>query len=415
VSDALRHRAVLSPSWSRLVGGLYGRLAEARRAAYERHPERRCRLACPVISVGNLVSGGSGKTPVVAYVASLLEREGERPAVLSRGYGRRRLRRGVVIVSDGTRVQADVDRAGDEPLMLAKALTAGSRLQTSGAKLRNLTDSLGIRGPETGVGRPESSASIADPSAFESISGSAGVFVAANRYEAGRLAETEYGATVHLLDDGFQHVKLERDVDLVVVAPRDLEGEQLLPWGRLREPVETIRRADALLVGGSTLVDARALAARWGVPKAFLVTRTPSVPRLIEPYGAAPRVPRSAPILAVAGIARPQRFLDDLAANGWTVADALIFRDHHRFGRGDLARIARRARQVGAALVLTTEKDVMRLMPWRPLPFPLAWVPLAIGIEPADDFRLWLRWRVAAARSAGERVGAGRPAGGRGD
>jgi tetraacyldisaccharide 4'-kinase len=342
------------------LSSIYGRLARLRRARYERHPERRRRLARPVISVGNLVAGGSGKTPIVLSLTALLAREGQRPSVLSRGYGRRQRDGGVVVVSDGTRLLADVDRAGDEPLMLARALTAA--------------------GATNGHG-----------------SGLAGVFVAGDRFLAGQVAEQRYGATVHVLDDGFQHLGLARDVDLVVVSARDLEGEQLLPSGRLREPVETIRRADALLVtGGGTLVEARALAARWGVAKAFTVTRTPAVPRMLEPYGTAPRVPRSAPVVAVAGIARPQRFLDDLVANGWTVADALIFRDHHRFDRGDLARVARRLRETGAALVLTTEKDVMRLLPWRPLPFPLAWVPLAIGIEPADDFRLWLRWRLGA-------------------
>jgi tetraacyldisaccharide 4'-kinase len=334
-----------------ILGRWYGRAAAARRASFDSHPERQRQLSKPVISIGNLVAGGSGKTPIVAYVTALLASEGERPAVLSRGYGRRRVEQGVVVVSDGMRITADVDRAGDEPLMLARALAAEA----------------------------------------------SGVFVAADRHAAGLLAEAKYGATVHVLDDGFQHLRLKRDVDLVVVTPHDLEEEQLLPEGRLREPRETIARADALLVPGVSLVDARALAARWGVPKAFTVTRTPAVPRMVEPYGTAPRVPRSSPVVAVAGIARPERFLDELAASGWTIADALIFRDHHRFDRGDVSRIARRVRETGASLVLTTEKDVMRLMSWRPLAFPLAWVPLAISVEPADDFRLWLRWRLSDA------------------
>jgi tetraacyldisaccharide 4'-kinase len=338
-------------SFGSILGRWYGRAAAARRASFESHPERRRQLSKPVISIGNLVAGGSGKTPIVAYVTAMLADEGERPAVLSRGYGRRQPERGVVVVSDGARITADVDRAGDEPLMLARAAM--------------------------GTG--------------------AGVFVAADRHAAGQLAEGRYGATVHVLDDGFQHLRLKRDIDLVVVTPHDLEEETLLPGGRLREPRETIARADALLVTGVSLVEARALAAKWGVPKAFTVIRTPAVPRMVEPYGTAPRVPRSSPVVAVAGIARPERFLDDLTANGWTIADALIFRDHHRFDRGDVSRIARRVRETGASLVLTTEKDVMRLMSWRPLAFPLAWVPLAIGVEPADDFRLWLRWRLADA------------------
>jgi tetraacyldisaccharide 4'-kinase len=339
-------------SFGTILGRWYGRAAAARRASFDSHPERRRQLSKPVISIGNLVAGGSGKTPIVAYVTAMLAREGERPAVLSRGYGRRQRDRGVVVVSDGTRITADIDRAGDEPLMLARALEGDA---------------------------------------------AAGVFVAADRHAAGQVAEAKYGATVHVLDDGFQHLRLKRDVELVVVTPRDLEEETLLPAGWLREPRETIKRADALLVPGVSLIDARALAAKWGVPKAFTVIRTPAVPRMVEPYGTAPRVPRSSPVVAVAGIARPERFLDDLTASGWTIADALIFRDHHRFDRGDVSRIARRVRETGASLVLTTEKDVMRLMSWRPLAFPLAWVPLAVGVEPADDFRMWLRWRLASA------------------
>jgi tetraacyldisaccharide 4'-kinase len=345
-----------------ILGRWYGRAAAARRASFDSHPERRRQLSKPVISIGNLVAGGSGKTPIVAYVTAMLARDGERPAVLSRGYGRRQPDRGVVVVSDGTRITADIDRAGDEPLMLARTLAADAAALTAEAP---------------GAG------------------GGAGVFVAADRHAAGELAESKFGATVHVLDDGFQHLRLKRDVDLVVVTPRDLEEEKLLPEGRLREPRETIRRADALLVPGVSLIDARALAAKWGVPKAFTVIRTPAVPRMVEPYGTAPRVPRSSPVVAVAGIARPERFLDDLTASGWTIADALIFRDHHRFDRGDVSRIARRVRETGASLVLTTEKDVMRLMSWRPLAFPLAWVPLAVGVEPADDFRLWLRWKLS--------------------
>jgi tetraacyldisaccharide 4'-kinase len=345
-------------SFGAILGRWYGRAAAARRASFDSHPERRRQLSKPVISIGNLVAGGSGKTPIVAYVTAMLAREGERPAVLSRGYGRRQRDRGVVVVSDGTRITADIDRAGDEPLMLARTLGG------------------------------------------DASPGAAGVFVAADRHAAGQLAEAKFGATVHVLDDGFQHLRLKRDVDLVVVTPRDLEEETLLPEGRLREPRETIKRADAMLVPGVSLIDARALAAKWGVPKAFTVTRTPAVPRMIEPYGTAPRVPRSSPVVAVAGIARPERFLDDLTASGWTIADALIFRDHHRFDRGDVSRIARRVQETGASLVLTTEKDVMRLMSWRPLAFPLAWVPLAVGVEPADDFRLWLRWRLSNAAEA---------------
>ena len=150
------------------ASSLYGAVASRRRAWYVRSPDRQRRLRQPVISVGNLSVGGSGKTPVVAHLARMLQAFGERPAILSRGYGRRVQDDGVTVVSDGTQVRADFDHAGDEPLMLARALP----------------------------GVP--------------------VVVASERHLAGRLAESQLGATVHLLDDGFQHVQLWRDINLLV-------------------------------------------------------------------------------------------------------------------------------------------------------------------------------------------------------
>jgi hypothetical protein len=148
-----------------------------------------------VISVGNLAMGGRGKTPLVAYIASLLLEAGERPAILSRGYGRRRVEDGVVVVSDGVRLLADLDRSGDEPLMLARALP-------------------GVM-----------------------------VFVSESRTIAAALAGRVFGATVLVLDDGFQHRAIARDVDIVVVTPADLDDRRA-PFGRLRESVSALSRAD---------------------------------------------------------------------------------------------------------------------------------------------------------------------------
>ena len=182
-----------------IASAIYARMASARRRAWEQ-PGRQRRLRRPVISVGNLRVGGTGKTPVVASIARMLADMGERPAVLSRGYARRRPVDGVVVVSDGVHVRADLDRSGDEPLMLAK-----------------------------------------------SIPGVA-VLVGQDRYLAGRLAEERLGVTVHVLDDGFQHLPLARDTDLVLVTPEDVRDGRTLPAGRLRESLETARQAHALLV-----------------------------------------------------------------------------------------------------------------------------------------------------------------------
>ena len=335
------------------LGAVYGRATALRRAWYGRNPGLARRLERPVISVGNLVVGGSGKTPLVAALARLLVSAGERPAVLSRGYGRLDAPDGVVVVSDGDRVLATPAQAGDEPTMLARTMR----------------------------GVP--------------------VLVSRERYLAGRLAERRFGCTVHLLDDGFQHLQLGRDADLLVVSAADL-GERLLPVGRLREPLETARSADALLVPG-TEADVEAVMRRTGLATAFRVTSRYHTPRLItdDPLGVGgdlARPPASA-VVAVAGIARPERFFAALRALGWTIGREVVFRDHHWFTPRDLSRIEQAAFTAGAPLIITTEKDAARLSPSL-VTAPPAWavLPLELAIEPADQFASWLAGRLAAAR-----------------
>ena len=341
-----------------LLGGIYGRLTQARRAWYGRRADRRRRLHHPVISVGNLASGGSGKTPVVAAIARMLRERGERPAILSRGYGRRERVEGVLVVSDGERVLEPVTRSGDEPQMLARALS----------------------------GIP--------------------VLVSPDRYVAGSFAERRFGATVCLLDDGFQHVQLERDIDLLLVAHGDLQ-ERMLPWGPLREPLDAARFADALLVAG-TDDEVTDVARSLGHERAFRVA-----PRYADPQGprrmdvgralsdpAVERVlldpPRRA--LAVAGIARPERFYAAVRSLGWDVARELTFRDHHWFTPRDLQSIESAARDAGASVIITTEKDAVRL-PKTTSGIPILVLPMTVEIEPAGVFEAWLLERLAHART----------------
>ncbi len=361
-----------------MLSALYARGAAWRRRWHERRPEARRRLSRPVVSVGALAAGGSGKTPVAALVAELLRDAGERPAVLTRGYGRRVRTRGVVVVRDPRGVRAGVDAAGDEPRMLAEGLDGVS------------------------------------------------VVVAADRYRAGRLAETRLGATVHVLDDGFQHLQLARDLDLVLVHPEDPE-QQTFPAGRLREPPATARLADALVVEAGDMDAAGDVAGRLGASTWFLLRRSLGALRPVEGSrtgaGTAVTAPVGAggvsdttgaddgsgwaallddaraagPVLAVAGIARPRRFRDALAGAGFEVAGALAFADHRRFTPADVRRIAAQAAARHARLVLTTEKDAVRLAPLAPFDFALAAVPLRVAVEPADRFRAWLLERVAAA------------------
>ena len=157
-----------------------------------------------MVSIGNLSVGGTGKTPVVAAAASWLLECGERPAILSRGYKRQEPVPGVVVVSDGRGVTAALARSGDEPLMLARALPGGI------------------------------------------------VCVAEDRHLAGVLAERTLGATVHLLDDGFQHFGLARDLDVLVTTLGEIPEGRVLPRGRLREPADAAARAHLLVVMGAT-------------------------------------------------------------------------------------------------------------------------------------------------------------------
>lgn len=337
-----------------MLSAIYAALARRRRERFARRPDLRRRLRHPVISVGNLAVGGRGKTPTVACLARLLLEMGERPAILSRGYARRDPAPGVVVVRDADGMRADLDRSGDEPLMLARQL----------------------------------------PGAI--------VLASSERYLAGCIAERHLGATVHLLDDGFQHLQLDRDLDLVIVAGEDLDaGARTLPRGRLREPADVLLAADAVLALDDDVL-ARGPAPRNMPYETFRMRR--SIGEAVD--GTAPSRGTDEPgrgiagekVLAVAGIAGPQRFFDDLRAAGVAVVRTLAFPDHFRFARRDVERLFAEARAAGAERVVTTEKDFVRLLPFRPFPARLSWVPLTMEPDPLPAFRSWLAGGLAAAR-----------------
>jgi tetraacyldisaccharide 4'-kinase len=318
-----------------VLSASYGHVARMRRSWYERHPQSRRSLDRPVISVGNLSVGGSGKTPIVAALARMLLDMGQRPAILSRGYARRRATDGVVVVSDGNRVLEPVENSGDEPQMLARALP----------------------------GVP--------------------VLVCADRHLAGRLAEKRFAATVMLLDDGFQHLALGRNVDVLVMPASDLD-DAVLPSGRLREPLDAASSADCVLVPGS-LEDVSRVAATFDRMPVFRVTNH---------FGSVQGLDASAPsgtrVVAVAGIARPERFFTTLREQGFEIVRELRFPDHHWFSSDDLDRIRTIAKDASADFVATTEKDAVRVAPqsgW-------AVLPMTAVIEPPELFSSWLRERL---------------------
>ena len=323
---------------------MFGRLLRSRRRMARMDPHA-SRLRRPVISIGNVSMGGRGKTPLTALVARLLVEAGERPAILSRGYGRTVIDDGVTVVSDG-RVAADgcVDpshfaglaQSGDEPLMLANAVPG------------------------------------------------AAVLVCEQRALAGALAETSLGCTVHILDDGFQHHQLRRDVDIVLVTAQDLVA-RAIPFGRLREPIDSLNDADAVIFDGDPVTLDGVIADRPEFVGAL--RRSLGTPSYALESGAR--------VVAVAGIATPARFFASLAAAGWTLSETLPFRDHHAFSASDARRIGDAATRSGAAAILVTSKDVLKLAALGPWPVPLVEMPLDVNVDPADEFRTWLLASIA--------------------
>jgi tetraacyldisaccharide 4'-kinase len=323
-----------------MISALYAAIVRRRRERYARRPELRRRLRRPVISVGNLAAGGRGKTPIVAAIARELLALDERPAILTRGYARTGPQDGVVVVRDPDGIRADLARSGDEPLMLARSLAGAT------------------------------------------------VLVSADRYLSGRLAEHQFGASVHILDDGFQHLQLDRDVDIVLVGRDDIAHPVTFPAGRLREPLDTLVAADAILAADDDVVADDVVVDAVGFDSPFFRTRRVLV------------IPRTngVPALALAAVACPSRFFDDLRALGCTLVRTLAFRDHHPYSRRDVNRIVTEAKAAGAQVVLTTEKDYVRLLPYRPFAMPIECVPLTMEPDPLPEFRQWLAGSLRAAR-----------------
>jgi tetraacyldisaccharide 4'-kinase len=218
-----------------------------------------------------------------------------------------------------------------------------------------------------------------------------------------------------VLDDGFQHLALARDIDLLIVTEADL-SDRTLPSGRLREPIDTLAAADAVLVRekgekvsgtvsgpecpAETVPDTFFRVAALGARHVFRLTQTTGDAWLLETREAAADAGFRR-VAVVAGIARPARVADSARAAGWMVVDTFVFPDHHPYSRADVNGVVMRARAAGAEAVLTTAKDAVRLAPHCPVGLPLAVLPITVSVEPAGEFESWLRGRLAEARLGG--------------
>ncbi len=295
---------------------LYGAASALRNTLFDRGVFKPRRLEQPVVSVGNLAVGGSGKTPFVIALGELLKERGIRFDVLSRGYGRKT--RGVLIVDpDGN--AADF---GDEPLLIARRL--------------------GVL-----------------------------VIVGESRYEAGRVAERKLNSQLHILDDGFQHRSLARDFDIVLMTERDFD-DQLLPSGRLREPLSSLRRADAVVLPEGLAADHPALSQKpiWRIKRDLVLPILPPAP--------------FSPIV-FCGIARPEQFFAQVRAAGVTPAAEVEFRDHHAYDRNDISRLLGLRGKLGSGGFLTTEKDTVNLGALQVKLTPLAVATLKLTLDHPTD------------------------------
>ena len=287
---------------------IYAGVVGVRNALYDRGWLRAGRLQGPVISVGNVSTGGSGKTPFVLLLGGLLKARGITFDVLSRGYGRKS--KGVRLVDPAGLPQ----EFGDEPLLISRKLQAP-------------------------------------------------VVVGEDRYAAGLFAEERFGPQLHLLDDGFQHRGLARDFDIVLVTPQDA-GDQLLPAGRLREPLRSLRRADAVVLASGAAVESFALEGKlvWRVRRGIRPQNVPQRP------------------VVFCGIARPQHFVLQLrAANIAPVAEA-FYRDHHAYVEKDIGELLALKQRSEAGGFVTTEKDAVNLGLYLSALEPLVVVPVTMKL-----------------------------------
>jgi tetraacyldisaccharide 4'-kinase len=283
----------------------------ARNALYDRGAIRPRKLQGPVVSVGNLSVGGSGKTPFILLLGELLKARGVKFDVLSRGYGRQT--RGVLQVDPGGRPRD----FGDEPLLIARRLKVP-------------------------------------------------VILGEDRHQAGMFAETKFGPQLHLLDDGFQHRALAREFDIVLVTPEDAR-DRLMPAGRLREPLDSLRRADAVVLTNGAAAEAFPLDGKlvWRVRRGILPKDVPPRP------------------VAFCGIARPQSFFLQLRTAGIEPATEAVYRDHHAYTEQDVRELRKAGQESEAGGFVTTEKDAINLGTYLSMLEPLAVVPVKMELADA--------------------------------
>ena len=317
----------------------YQALIRLREACYESGIFRTRSLPLPVIGVGNLTTGGTGKTPAVELVARTLLDLGWKPAIISRGYGRKR--GGTIAVSDGSRLLVSPREGGDEPVLLARRLPTVP------------------------------------------------VVVGAHRYRAGRFCFDQFHPSALILDDAYQHRTLKKDAEILLINGTDPWGNgRLFPRGPLREPLRAMRRASLIVVTGVRASESLQPILERIQPyrpnaQLLMAEYETSVP--VSPDPAQPPYDGRA-LFAFCGVANPEGFRRTLADAGLTVVGFTSFPDHHWYSEKDLRGLAEAAREHGASGLITTEKDGVRCESL-PLALPLWTLPIRLRLK--GDQKIW--------------------------
>ncbi|MFH2122420.1 MAG: tetraacyldisaccharide 4'-kinase [Pseudomonadota bacterium] len=299
---------------------LYSGAMKIRSALYARNFFRRYKMEVPVISIGNLTMGGTGKTPIVSTLATFLQKQGYKPAIISRGYGGA-VSNKVNVVSDGKKLYLNAEEAGDEPRLLAETLPGVPVL--------------------TGIVR-------ALPC---------------------RHAIHALGSNILLLDDGFQHLAVERDINLVLFSAESLAGNsRVFPGGDLREPVTALLRSDAFLLTGTTSANkeraerfAALLQNRFPHKPVFFSSYTPCEARCLSEDKTIPLSDLPTPLYSFCGIARPEAFRESLTKQGIILSGFTSLNDHQHYTPRILQQLQNDALATGAQGIITTAKDMVKL------------------------------------------------------
>jgi len=314
-----------------------------RHAGYQRGWFKTRRLARPVVSVGNLTLGGTGKTPLVVCVANILLRRGWKPCILTRGYGRSSKAR-MIVLAPGAGRRANAQEIGDEPALLAGTL------------------------PEVPL------------------------VICADRFRGGQAAEKRFQVDVHILDDGFQHLALARDVDLLALdATQTLSDRRLLPAGRQREPLSALRRAQIVVLTRTDSADPQPLeelvlkihpAAKVFRSRTELLGWTDAL------MGGAISIEeiRAQKVAAFCGLGNPRAFFADVRRWGFNLVTEDAFPDHHVYTGEEIQRLVAGARKNGAAALLTTQKDAVKFSGGWTTQLPILACEIAAQILDAGDF-----------------------------